>query len=159
MVMMRQVQGKAQKANHRSGSGPARLTRVRHSPMITGQFWGQARYSVHRSQSRSVESMARHRHDCDSAEGLGLSLNRVAHGQRVWMEAPSEAIKVYSCTRGPHNILCFSGVIFHTCKNYCREQFSTRGLYSADRREGWSVIRSSQGLIPLFRGCSSFKSI
>jgi len=37
-MVMRQVQGEARKATHQSGSGPARLTRVRPSPMITGQL-------------------------------------------------------------------------------------------------------------------------
>lgn len=54
-TVMRQVQGKAQKATCWSGSGPVRLTRVRHSPLITGQCRGQARNSV---QSSRVHSQA-----------------------------------------------------------------------------------------------------
>lgn len=37
-VVMRQIQGQARKLNGMSGSGPVMVTRVRHSPVITGQF-------------------------------------------------------------------------------------------------------------------------
>lgn len=84
--MVRLAQGEARKATRWSGSVPVRVTGVRHSPVITGQVYSdkavlrpcwEFRPQVTAPIS-GVHGQDRHSHD--SAEGLGLSLSRVARG-------------------------------------------------------------------------------
>lgn len=137
-MVMRQAQGEAWKATHWSGSVPVRVTGVRHSPVVTGQVHSdKAVLKPCWEFSPQVTALisgvhGQDRHSHDSAQGLGLSLS----GPWVWMEASNEVIKVYLCTQGPDSIVCFSGVIFHRCRNDCREWFYTKGL--APVFQGWS---------------------